>query len=70
MPVSLELTQRPPPGPCPFRRDHSFGAKTLLCLQIAVFGVAITIALTDPSGWTFAAAVLAGAALIFATRLP
>jgi hypothetical protein len=43
--------------------------RALLYLQIAVFAVAITIALVDPSGWTFAAAVLAGAALILATRL-
>jgi hypothetical protein len=38
-------------------------------VQIAVFAVAITIALTDPSGWTFVAAVLAGALLILVTRL-
>jgi hypothetical protein len=36
-------------------------------VQIADFAVAITVALTDPSGWTFAAAVLAGALLILVT---
>jgi hypothetical protein len=45
------------------------GPKALLCVQIAVFGFAITSALTSPTGWTFAAAVLAGAMLILIIRL-